>query len=904
MNGTRRRRLLVPEVVQTSATDCGPACLKSLLEGHGIAASYGRLREACRTDVDGSSIDTIEAIARDLGLSARQVMVPKEHLLIEGLLPAIVVVRQPDGMTHFVVAWRLHPGCVQIMDPATGRRWSSGQQFLDEVYTHEFEVPLQAWCEWAASEDFLPCLRHRLRRLGLGRTQADEAIGACRDATTWRPSASLDAAARMVAALVREGALRPGREAHTALQALFVRARDESVEPTSVIPAEFWTARPRDPQGATVQLRGAVLVSIGAPEPRVAGAAATAEARPLAPDLAQALAEPPARPGRELATLLWADGLLAPGLLLALLALAAGGVMVEALLFRALLAIGNDLTVGEQRLAAVAMLVGFVALLLALEWPIWSRTLALGRHLECRMRLRLLDKLARVHDRYFKSRLVSDMAERSHRLHELRGVTELGAEWLRAVFGMLLTTAGIVWLDPHCAPLVVVGAAVCIAVPLVAQPLLTECDLRLRNHAGAILRFHLDALLGIVPVRAHAAGKALRGEHTRLVAAWSRAGLRLQGRVVGVEAVQSILGFGLAVALLYDHGSRAPNGASALLLVYWVLSLPVFGQQIGLCARQYPALRSTTLRFLELLGTPDAVDAPAAPAASPAVPAAVPPAPATHGPRAAAIRMEGVSVKAAGHTILGGVDLVIAAGSHVAIVGPSGAGKSSLVGLLLGWHEPATGRVLVDGEPLGGLALERLRRDTAWVDPGVQLWNRSLIDNLFYGIEAAAAGAVDAAVQRSGVASLLDGLPDGLQSRLGVGGALVSGGEGQRVRLARAALRRGTRLAILDEPFRGLAREVRADLLAYTRELWRGTTLLCVTHDIRATLAFDRVIVVEDGRVVEDGPPQALALHGSRYRACLEAERTTASDHWSDRAWRRLWLEHGRLAESATESRA
>src|SRR6266436_8165076 len=73
-----RRRLLVPEVVQTSAMDCGPASLKCLLEGFGIPVSYGRLREACQTDVDGTSIDTIESIAVQLGLEAEQVMVPPE----------------------------------------------------------------------------------------------------------------------------------------------------------------------------------------------------------------------------------------------------------------------------------------------------------------------------------------------------------------------------------------------------------------------------------------------------------------------------------------------------------------------------------------------------------------------------------------------------------------------------------------------------------------------------------------------------------------------------------------------------------------------------------------------------------------------------------------------------------
>lgn len=898
---TTRRRFFAPEVVQTSATDCGPACLTSLLEGHGIRASYGRLREACRTDVDGSSIDTLEQIAADLGLDARQVMVPKEHLLHEGLLPAIVVVRQPSGMTHFVVAWRRHPGCVQIMDPATGRRWSSPEAFLDEVYTHEFELDAAAWCTWAGSDDFLLAVRRRLRRLGLGAAQADDTIRQCRSAAGWRAPAALDAAARLTAALVHEGALRSRSEARRMLLTLFARARDEANEPTAVIPAEFWTARPREAGNGTVLLRGAVLVSIA--RTAVPAAASTTRA-PLAADLARALAEPRQRPARQLLALLRGDGLLVPGLLVALLAMAAGGVLVEALLFRALFAIGGELAVAEQRLAGLSMLLAFAALLLALEWPIWSRTLALGRRLECRLRLQLLAKLTRVHDRYFQSRLVSDMAERCHRLHELRAVPELGAELLRAVFGLLATTAGIVWLAPHVAPFALAGAAVCLAVPLLAQPLLGEGDLRLRNHAGAILRFHLDALLGIVPLRAHAAGRALRGEHQRLVGLWSRAGLRLQRRVVGVELVQSLTGLALAVLLLSVQGTRDPSGAGALLMVYWALSLPVFGQQIGLAAQRYPSQRSTTLRLLELLATPDTRDAGPAPqhVADPGL---------TKGPAAqhpvtgpVSIRMQQVTVVAAGHPVLEGIDLEFAAGSHTAIVGPSGAGKSSLVGLLLGWHEPVRGAVLVDGEPLDGRTLERLRQHTAWVDPGVQLWNRSLLDNLCYGTDGGVPSGVGACIERAGVTTLLDALPDGLQSSLGEGGALVSGGEGQRVRLARATLRPHPRLAVLDEPFRGLSRDVRADLLGHARELWRGTTLLCVTHDLEAALGFDRVLVVEGGRIVEDGDPRVLQHQASRYRAHLQAERGVRTTSWCDPGWRRLRLERGRLRPNGPEPRS
>ena len=118
-------RLFVPEVIQASAMDCGPAALKCLLEGFGISASYGRLREACQTDVDGTSIDTLEDVAGQLGLAAEQVMLPVDHVLLQEAksLPAIVVVRLPNGTTHFQVVWRRHGDLLQCMDPATGRRW-------------------------------------------------------------------------------------------------------------------------------------------------------------------------------------------------------------------------------------------------------------------------------------------------------------------------------------------------------------------------------------------------------------------------------------------------------------------------------------------------------------------------------------------------------------------------------------------------------------------------------------------------------------------------------------------------------------------------------------------------------------------------------------------------------------
>src|SRR5262249_20764919 len=154
------------------------------------------------------------------------------------------------------------------------------------------------------------------------------------------------------------------------------------------------------------------------------------------------------------------------------------------------------------------------------------------------------------------------------------------------------------------------------------------------------------------------------------------------------------------------------------------LNLPVLGQEIALIAWQYPTHRNLTLRLLEPLGAPETTDD-----AKHAHPiqrkqVVVNPDAATNG---LALSLEDVTVKVAGHTILEEINLKVESGCHVAIVGPSGAGKSSLVGLLLGWYRPALGRILVDGEVLDAARLERLRRETAWVDPSVQLWNRSLL---------------------------------------------------------------------------------------------------------------------------------------------------------------------------------
>jgi ATP-binding cassette subfamily B protein len=568
----------VPEVVQTSAMDCGTAALKCLLEGFGIAVSYGRLREACQTDVDGTSIDTLEEVAVQLGLAAGQVMLPVDHVFLPEAraLPAIGVVQLPSGVTHFVVAWRRHGRVVQLMDPATGRRWPTCRRFFLELYVHTMPFPAAAWREWAGTDECTGALRRRMALVELSGGAMTRLVEAALADPGWWPLAALDASTRMVAAVVCAGGLRRGRQAERVLERCFERTREDPAGEGEAIPADYWMVRPA-PSGpdnkAQVLLRGAVLVRVHGrcpAEPRMAGGVGQSPegSAPLSPELAVALEEPPSRPWRELLHSLRADGLLAPEALVAALLLAAGGLVVEALLFRAFFDLGRELGLVGQRLGAVCVLLAFVAALLLLELPTATGLLRLGRHLEARLRLAFLAKIPRLGDRYFQSRLTSDMAERCHTAHTLRLLPDLGGQLLRSTSELILTAVGIAWLDPSSAPLAMLAAAFAVGLPLLAQPLLKERDLRVRSHVGALGRFYLDALLGLVAVRTHAAERAVRREHESLLAEWARAGLGLQRVVVGVDGAQSLIGFALATWLLFDYLTRAGDGGGMLLLVY------------------------------------------------------------------------------------------------------------------------------------------------------------------------------------------------------------------------------------------------------------------------------------------------------------------------------------------------
>ena len=201
--------------------------------------------------------------------------------------------------------------------------------------------------------------------------------------------------------------------------------------------------------------------------------------------------------------------------------------------------------------------------------------------------------------------------------------------------------------------------------------------------------------------------------------------------------------------------------------------------------------------------------------------------------------------------------------------------------------------------------LAQLRREIAWIDPQVHLFRSTLYENLRYGIGSQGLARFGATLEAADLSRILEHAPEGLQTPIGEGGTLVSGGEGQRIRIGRALGRSGVRLAILDEPARGLGREERRRMLSSLRAHFSGATLLCVTHDVSDTLDFDRVLVIEQGRILEQGEPRTLeAQPRSRYRALLDEEAAMRRDLWANSSLRRLRLQAGRIREGGVAAQS
>lgn len=218
---------------------------------------------------------------------------------------------------------------------------------------------------------------------------------------------------------------------------------------------------------------------------------------------------------------------------------------------------------------------------------------------------------------------------------------------------------------------------------------------------------------------------------------------------------------------------------------------------------------------------------------------------------------------------LNAVSLSIAAGERIGLVGPSGAGKSTLVNLILRFHAPEAGQILIDGQDLARVAPESLRHNIGMVSQQAALLNRSVRENIALGQPDVTQADIEQAAKQAHAHDFILGLEDGkgrrgYEAHVGERGVKLSGGQRQRVALARVILKNAP-IMILDEATSALDSTVEAEIQSALREVMQGKTVIAIAHRLSTIAELDRIVVMDEGRIIEQGRHDDLLAKGGLY---------------------------------------
>ncbi|QQA41550.1 ABC transporter ATP-binding protein [Pelagovum pacificum] len=441
-------------------------------------------------------------------------------------------------------------------------------------------------------------------------------------------------------------------------------------------------------------------------------------------------------------------------------------------------------------------------------------------------------------------------------------VTAINSIWATIATGLGRDLVALLWLfgvalsiDWRWTAVALVGAPLLIIPSFIVQRYVRTSARRARGLASQMATRLDEVFHGINPIKLN----GLEGYQARRDAALVRQRIDAEVKTAaGQSAIPGLLdvmsGIGFLCVLIYGGaeiiaGDKTVGQFMSFFTAIGLAFDPM--RRLGQLSGAWQSAAASIERILGILSLRPVITSPATPAKSPAG-------------AAPEVRLEGVELAYGDMAVLRGIDLVAEAGQTTALVGASGAGKSTIFNVLTRLVDPAAGRVTIGGVPAKDMDLADLRAMFSTVSQDAALFDETLRENILFGREDISDERLDEVLRAAHVADFLPNLSDGLQSPAGPRGSNLSGGQRQRVAIARALLR-DTPILLLDEATSALDTRSEQIVQDALDRLSKGRTTLVIAHRLSTVRNAHKIVVMEQGRIVDQGRHEELLERGGLY---------------------------------------
>jgi ATP-binding cassette, subfamily B, bacterial len=542
------------------------------------------------------------------------------------------------------------------------------------------------------------------------------------------------------------------------------------------------------------------------------------------------------------------------------LALASAATLVVPIAVRRMIDFGfSDSNAGLIRAYFLAM-IGVVAVLALASGARYYLVMTLGERVVADLRADLFSHLTRLDPSFFDSEKTGDIASRlSADTTQLKATFGSSASLaLRNLFLFVGAITMMVFTSPK------LSAFVLAAIPVIVLPLyaagrsVRERSRRAQDRLADATAFATESLSAVRVMQSFLAERFTASRYREAAfGAYEAARTMIQARAI-VTAVAIFLAFGSVVVVLWLGAQEViagnmTGGALSQFVLFAVFGAGALGQ-LSEVWNEVSQAAGAAGRIGEIMAVQPRIVAPPQPLR-------------LAKPLRGELAFHDVRFAYPGRedgSVLRDVSFRIAPGETVAIVGPSGAGKSTLFQLALRFYDPGSGAVMLDGVDISKLDPVELRAEIALVPQDAFIFGATVADNIAYGAPGATREAVVAAAKRAAADSFISAMPQGYDTALGERGVTLSGGERQRIAIARAILKNAPVL-LLDEATSALDAESETLVQGALETLMKGRSTLVIAHRLATIVNAHRILVVEAGRVVEEGSHASLMAANGLY---------------------------------------